>query len=146
MLLLLDPSIKAELVSWQHTRIIKSMLYQNAPKLALKYMRVKRLPLQTPEDVKLRLTVLLANGLTAEAYEYQRICRDQLSGDDLLSHLFLACHQSKFSLLVNETKFPTFTGSQLKCYLYQLKGYFVETCSENSRSITSVANARRRGT
>ena len=116
MLLLLDPSIKSELVSWQHTRIIKSMLYQNAPKLALKYMRVKRLPLQTPEDVKLRLTVLLANGLTAEAYEYRRICRDQLSGDDLLSHLFLACHQSKFSLAVNQRKVSTFTGSQSKCY------------------------------
>ena len=96
MLLLLDPSIKNEFAQWQHTRIIKSMLYQNAPRMALKYMRIKRLPLQTPEDVKLRLTVLLANGLTAEAYEYQRICQDQLLGDDLLSHLFLACHQSKF--------------------------------------------------
>ncbi len=95
MLLLLDPSIKSDLVQWQHMRIIKSLLYQNSSKLALKYMRIKRLPLQTPEDVKLRLTVLLANGLTAEAYEYQKVCRDQLSGDDLLSHLFLACHQSK---------------------------------------------------
>ncbi len=104
ILLLLDPSIKTELVQWQHVRIIKSMLYQNAPKLALKYMRIKRLPLQTLEDVKLRLTVLLANGLTAEAYEYQRVCRDQLSGDDLLSHLFLACHQSNLPVYVYVAK------------------------------------------
>ncbi len=45
-MLLLDPSIKSDLVAWQHTRIIKSMLYQNYHKQALKYMRIKRLPLQ----------------------------------------------------------------------------------------------------
>ena len=51
MLLLLDPSIKSDLVAWQHTRIIKSMLYQNCHKQALKYMRIKRLPLQVRVEI-----------------------------------------------------------------------------------------------
>ena len=62
MYFLLDPMIRSELSQWQHTRIIKALLYQGHHKMALKYMRIKKPAMLTAEDVKLRLTVLLANG------------------------------------------------------------------------------------
>ena len=61
MLFLLDPSVSIHLSTW-HRRITKSFLYHSRPQLALRYMRIKKPPLETPEDVKLRLTVLIANG------------------------------------------------------------------------------------
>ena len=38
--------------------------------------------------------------LTSEAFEYQQLSRDQLSAEDLLSHLFLGCQQSKCGFLL----------------------------------------------
>ena len=60
---LLDPCLDMSSMSpWQHTLIIKALLYQQQPELALRYLRMRQPTMHTPEDVKLRLTVLLANG------------------------------------------------------------------------------------
>ena len=61
MIFLLDPTVTRYLDTW-HMRIMKTFLYHNKPHLALRYMRIKKPLLVTPEDIKLRLTVLLANG------------------------------------------------------------------------------------
>ncbi|XP_053388685.1 protein ELYS-like, partial [Mercenaria mercenaria] len=93
--LMLDPMVRAEFSRWQHKRIIKALLYQGDAKMALRYITSIQPALTTPEEVKLKLTVLLANELTAEALEYQRMCRDKNNMNDLLSHLFLGCQQTK---------------------------------------------------
>jgi hypothetical protein len=54
--------VTSRVLPWHHTRIIKALLYQAESKLALKYMKTRQPPMVTPEDVKLKLTVLLANG------------------------------------------------------------------------------------
>jgi hypothetical protein len=59
---LLDPSVPCGAGGWQHRRILKAFLYQGAPRLALRYLRTKRPPVLSPDDTKLTLTVLLANG------------------------------------------------------------------------------------
>ncbi|XP_013406167.1 protein ELYS isoform X4 [Lingula anatina] len=96
VLLLLDPMLLEEMLPWQHNRIIKAFLYQGEEKIALKFLRVKKPPLVTPEDIRLHLTVLLANGLISEAFEYQKVCsNNERDNDNLLGHLFTACQQTK---------------------------------------------------
>ncbi|XP_060062460.1 protein ELYS-like [Ylistrum balloti] len=92
---ILDPMVLEEMGRWQHGRIIRALLYQGASKMALRYLSTAQPSLTSPEDVKLKLTVLLASGLTAEALEYQRTYRDQVNMHDLLFHLFLGCQQMK---------------------------------------------------
>ncbi|XP_052759719.1 protein ELYS-like [Mya arenaria] len=93
--LLLDPMVRTEFSRWQHRRIIKSLLYQGDARMALRYISTLKPALTTPEDVKLKLTVLLANGMIESALDYQRKCRDKTNMQDLLAHLFLGCQQTK---------------------------------------------------
>ena len=46
-------------------------------------------------QLNISLTVYFSRRLTSEAFEYQQLSRDQLSAEDLLSHLFLGCQQMK---------------------------------------------------
>ncbi|XP_038076650.1 protein ELYS-like [Patiria miniata] len=93
--MLLDPTTTLELAPWQHRHIIKAFLYQNESKKALQYVRTARPPLTTRDDVKLYLTVLLANGLTSEAFHFQRRYRDEANTEELLAHLILGSQQTK---------------------------------------------------
>ena len=61
--MLLDPVINdADVSPWQHTRIIKALLYQAENKLALEYVSIRYGQVISPEEIKLKLTVYLANG------------------------------------------------------------------------------------
>ncbi|XP_067658686.1 protein ELYS-like [Haliotis asinina] len=91
---LLHPMSNLQLGQWQQCRVIKSLLFQGESKLALRYISLRSVTVMSQEEVKLKLTVLLANGLITEAFEYQRACRDKNNMADLLSHLFLGCHQT----------------------------------------------------
>ena len=74
LLYLLDPCLDVTRVwPWQHTVTIKALLYQQQHALALRYIRTRKPTMHTPEDVKLRLTVLLANG-----YVTSSSCRSQI--------------------------------------------------------------------
>ncbi|XP_078336668.1 uncharacterized protein LOC111137601 isoform X2 [Crassostrea virginica] len=92
---ILDPLVTLDFGRWQHQRIVKSLLYQGDSKMAARYLSTVQPSLSTPEEVKLKLTVLLANGFTAEALEYQRSCQDPTRALDLLQHIFHACQQTK---------------------------------------------------
>uniref|UniRef100_K1QVB2 Protein ELYS n=1 Tax=Magallana gigas TaxID=29159 RepID=K1QVB2_MAGGI len=92
---ILDPFVILDFGRWQHQRIVKSLLYQGESKMAVRYLSIVQPTLSTPEEVKLKLTVLLANGMTAEALEYQRSCQDQTNAQDLLQHIFEACKQTR---------------------------------------------------
>ncbi|XP_071110083.1 protein ELYS-like [Haliotis cracherodii] len=91
---LLHPMANLQLGQWQQGRVIKSLLFQGESKLALRYISLRSVAVMSQEEVKLKLTVLLANGLITEAFEYQRACRDKSNMADLLNHLFLGCHQT----------------------------------------------------
>lgn len=59
---ILDPLVTLDFGRWQHQRIVKSLLYQGDSKMAARYLSTVQPSLSTPEEVKLKLTVLLANG------------------------------------------------------------------------------------
>ncbi|XP_066297242.1 protein ELYS-like [Branchiostoma lanceolatum] len=94
LMVLLDPAVRAWLSPWQHQLILKSFLYQGQSGKALQYLRVVQPPMMHQEGVKLHLTVLLANGLTAEAIQFQQSYRDEGNTEELLEHLFLGCQQT----------------------------------------------------
>ncbi|GIZ02698.1 protein ELYS [Caerostris extrusa] len=90
---LLNSAVRVSDISpWQHQRIIKSFLFWKAPQEALKYINHMEPPQVTVDDMKLHLSVLLACGAITQAYEYQRK-RQQVHGNELLSHLFLSCQE-----------------------------------------------------
>ncbi|XP_041377682.1 protein ELYS-like [Gigantopelta aegis] len=91
----MDPSVGTELGSWQHMRIVKTFLFHGEQKMALRYLTGRNVPVISPEQVKLKLTVLLANGLATEAFNFQRQYRNRRNMSDLLSHLFRGCQQMK---------------------------------------------------
>ena len=62
MIVILNPMVTDDLGDWQHYRIVKSLLYQGESKLALRYISSKQPHLSSPKEVKIKLTVLLANG------------------------------------------------------------------------------------
>ncbi|KAK3099666.1 hypothetical protein FSP39_007744 [Pinctada imbricata] len=93
--IMLDPSVTDDIGLWQHCCVARSFLHQGQAKLAVRYLNTVRPPLSTPEAVKLKLTILLANKMVSEALEYQRSCRDITNSEDLLHHLFLGCQEIK---------------------------------------------------
>ncbi|XP_041480738.1 protein ELYS-like isoform X1 [Lytechinus variegatus] len=126
--MLLDPNTNNDLLSWQHTRIIKTFLYHGQAKMALHYVRCVRPALDTPDDIKLHLTVLLANGLTAEAFQFQREYRDPSTMDELLYHIFLGSQQTKTMDQLLRLPFDDIEESVLERYL-------LETTEPNSKEL-----------
>lgn len=126
--MLLDPNTNNDMLSWQHTRIIKTFLYHGQAKMALQYVRCVRPSLDTPDDVKLHLTVLLANGLTAEAFQFQREYRDLSTMDELLYHIFLGSQQTKTMDQLLRLPFDDVEESVLERYL-------LETTEPNSKEL-----------
>nr|XP_054769221.1 protein ELYS-like [Lytechinus pictus] len=128
LVMLLDPNTNNDLLSWQHTRIIKTFLYHGQAKMALHYVRCVRPALDTPDDIKLHLTVLLANGLTAEAFQFQREYRDPSTMDELLYHIFLGSQQTKTMDQLLRLPFDDIEESVLERYL-------LETTEPNSKEL-----------
>lgn len=60
--LLIDANGDDYMGIWQHDFIIRAFLCQGHERLALKYVKLKGIPALTADDIKLRMTVLLANG------------------------------------------------------------------------------------
>ena len=71
--MMLDPLLlEDDLTPEHHRAILVSLLAQGQPSLALKYTRIRRPPLLSPQDISLHISVLLANGAIQEAFTFQR--------------------------------------------------------------------------
>ncbi|KAG0728092.1 Protein ELYS [Chionoecetes opilio] len=91
---LLDPLVNpCDLTPWQHKRIMKAFLYQGEHGRALTYAKLRRPPKVDVDDIRLHLTLLLANRLVREAFHYQRSHRTHTNTHDLLQHFFTGCEQ-----------------------------------------------------
>lgn len=91
---LLDPILLSDdIAPWCHTRILKSFLYQGHQQKALHYISVRKPPQCSAEDIKMHLSILLANSFIHEAFHYQRQHQSETNVEDLLNHLFQSCHQ-----------------------------------------------------
>lgn len=86
---LLDPLVNTrDLTPWQHRRIMKAFLYQGESGRGLWYAQIRQPPMVDPDDIRFRLTLLLANGFIREAFHFQRTHRIRNNAHDLLNHLF----------------------------------------------------------
>ncbi|ROT67431.1 Protein ELYS [Penaeus vannamei] len=91
---LLDPLVNTnDITPSQHRRIVKAFLYQGEHTRALTYAQIRQPPKVDLDDIRLHLTLLLANGLIREAFHYQRTHRVKDNSEDLLNHLFTGCEQ-----------------------------------------------------
>ncbi|XP_045138597.1 protein ELYS-like isoform X4 [Portunus trituberculatus] len=91
---LLDPLVNpCDLTPWQHRRIMKAFLYQGEHGRALTYAKMRQPPKVDLDDIRLHLTLLLANKLVREAFHYQRAHRTTANTEDLLQHFFTGCEQ-----------------------------------------------------
>ena len=71
--MMLDPLLlEDDLTPEHHRAVLVSLLAQGQPSLALKYTRIRRPPLISPQDISLHISVLLANGAIQEAFTFQR--------------------------------------------------------------------------
>ncbi|XP_064087385.1 protein ELYS-like isoform X3 [Macrobrachium nipponense] len=91
---LLDPLVSTrDITPLQHQRIIKAFLYQGEHARALTYNQIRQPPRVDVDDIRLHLTLLLANGLIREAFHFQRQHRLKDNAEDLLNHFFTGCEQ-----------------------------------------------------
>ncbi|XP_050715924.1 protein ELYS-like isoform X49 [Eriocheir sinensis] len=91
---LLDPLVNpCDVTPWQHRRIMKAFLYQGEHGRALTYAKMRQPPKIDIDDIRLHLTLLLANGLVREAFHYQRSHRTTANTQDLLQHFYTGCEQ-----------------------------------------------------
>ena len=87
--MMLDPLLQDDDVSPSHHRaVLVSLLAQGQQALALKYTRIRRPPLNQAEDVRLHISVLLANGAIQEAFTFQRARRGSTTSASLLSSFY----------------------------------------------------------
>ncbi|KAL3861435.1 hypothetical protein ACJMK2_007469 [Sinanodonta woodiana] len=93
--MILHPTVKSELGRWQHCLIIRALLYQGEEKLALRYSENTLASVTSAKDMKLKLTVLLANGYISLALDFLRTCQDPANSKDLMNHFFLGCLETK---------------------------------------------------
>ncbi|XP_035748123.1 protein ELYS isoform X1 [Egretta garzetta] len=80
-------------VSWQHTRIIRSLVCQGEHRRALRYIQMMKPPMSGSSDVRLFLTVFLSNRCVMEAWGLLRQHTTTLNMEELLKHMYEICQE-----------------------------------------------------
>ncbi|XP_054051729.1 protein ELYS-like [Rissa tridactyla] len=95
--------------SWQHKRIIQSLLCQGERGQALRYIQLMRPPTASSGEVQLLLTVLLSNRCMVEAWGLLHQHAAQANLEDLLKHMYETCRE--MGLMEDLLKLP-FTDTE----------------------------------
>uniref|UniRef100_A0A8D0FV95 AT-hook containing transcription factor 1 n=1 Tax=Strix occidentalis caurina TaxID=311401 RepID=A0A8D0FV95_STROC len=99
-------------VSWQHTRIIQSLMCQGEQRRALRYMQMMKASMSDSSEVRLFLTVLLSNRCMVEAWDLLQQHTTKLNIEELLKHMFEICQE--MGLMEDLLKLP-FTDTEQEC-------------------------------
>ncbi|XP_064296160.1 protein ELYS-like [Phalacrocorax carbo] len=99
-------------VSWQHVRILRSLMCQGEHRRALRYMQVMKPPFSSSREERLFLTVLLSNRCMAEAWALLQEDTAQLKEEELLKDMYDICRG--MGLVGDFLRLP-FTDSEQKC-------------------------------
>ncbi|XP_074936658.1 protein ELYS-like [Phalacrocorax aristotelis] len=99
-------------VSWQHVRILRSLMCQGEHGRALRYMQVMKPPFASSCEERLFLTVLLSNRCMAEAWALLQEDAAQLKEEELLKDMYDICRE--MGLVRDFLRLP-FTDSEQKC-------------------------------
>ncbi|CAH3037704.1 unnamed protein product [Porites lobata] len=92
---LVDPVVNTEVGTWQRSFIIKTLLAQGESQRALYFMKITHPLVQDFNEVRLYLTVLLANGKVTEAFRFQKRHQNLAKSKELLYHFFRGCQQTQ---------------------------------------------------
>uniref|UniRef100_A0A8B9T5C7 AT-hook containing transcription factor 1 n=1 Tax=Anas platyrhynchos TaxID=8839 RepID=A0A8B9T5C7_ANAPL len=99
-------------VSWQHMRIIQSLMCQGEHRRALKYMQMMKPSVSSSSEVQLFVTVLLSNRCMVEAWSLLQQHSTKLNVEELLRHMYELCQE--MGLMQDLLKLP-FTDSEQEC-------------------------------
>uniref|UniRef100_U3KAU7 Uncharacterized protein n=1 Tax=Ficedula albicollis TaxID=59894 RepID=U3KAU7_FICAL len=99
-------------VSWQHTRIIQSLMCQGEHRRALRYIQMMKPSMSSSSEVRLLLTVLLSNRCVVEAWGLLQQHTTKLNIEELLKHMYEICQE--MGLMEDLLKLP-FTDTEKEC-------------------------------
>ncbi|XP_074393384.1 protein ELYS [Zonotrichia albicollis] len=99
-------------VSWQHMRIIQSLMCQGEHRRALRYMQMMKPSMSSSNEVRLFLTVLLSNRCMVEAWGLLQQHTTKLNIEELLKHMYEICQE--MGLMEDLLKLP-FTDTEKEC-------------------------------
>ncbi|NXM86665.1 ELYS protein, partial [Oenanthe oenanthe] len=99
-------------VSWQHMRIIQSLMCQGEHRRALRYIQMMKPSMSSSSEVRLLLTVLLSNRCMVEAWGLLQQHTTKLNIEELLKHMYEICQE--MGLMEDLLKLP-FTDTEKEC-------------------------------
>ncbi|XP_074945450.1 protein ELYS-like [Phalacrocorax aristotelis] len=99
-------------VSWQHVRIIQSLMCRGEQRQALRYMQMMKPSISSNSEVQLFLTVLLSNRCMVEAWGLLQQHATKVNVEELLKHMYEVCQE--MGLMEELLKLP-FTDTEQKC-------------------------------
>ncbi|KAI1240690.1 hypothetical protein IHE44_0009127 [Lamprotornis superbus] len=99
-------------VSWQHMRIIQSLMCQGEHRRALRYIQMMKPSMSSSSEVRLFLTVLLSNRCMVEAWGLLQQHTTKLNIEELLKHMYEICQE--MGLMEDLLKLP-FTDTEKEC-------------------------------
>ncbi|XP_069634150.1 protein ELYS-like [Haliaeetus albicilla] len=99
-------------VSWQHRRIIQSLMCQGERRRALRYIQMMKPAMSSSSEVRLFLTVLLSNRCVVEAWGLLQQHATRLNIKELLKHVYEICQE--MGLMEDLLQLP-FTGTEQEC-------------------------------
>ncbi|XP_017595377.1 PREDICTED: protein ELYS-like [Corvus brachyrhynchos] len=99
-------------VSWQHMRIIQSLMCQGEHRRALRYIQMMKPSMSSSSEVRLFLTVLLSNRCMVEAWGLLQQHTTKLTIEELLKHMYEICQE--MGLMEDLLKLP-FTDTEKEC-------------------------------
>ncbi|XP_076219904.1 protein ELYS-like [Aptenodytes patagonicus] len=99
-------------VSWQHRRILQSLMCQGEHRRALRYIQVMKPSTSSSSEVRLFLTVLLSNRCVVEAWGLLQRHTTRSNIEELLKHMYEICQE--MGLMEDLLKLP-FTDTEQEC-------------------------------
>ncbi|XP_064913984.1 protein ELYS isoform X1 [Columba livia] len=99
-------------VSWQHMRVLQSLMCQGEHRRALRYIQMMKPPVSSSSEVRLFLTVLLSNRCLVEAWGLLQQHTTKLNMEELLKHMYEICQE--MGLMEDLLKLP-FTETEQEC-------------------------------
>ncbi|XP_075718844.1 protein ELYS isoform X2 [Rhinoderma darwinii] len=105
---ILHPSA-SRVMTWQHNLIIEALMCQGDHRQALRYIQVVKPPIFNSTEVKLHMTVFLANRHLFEAWNLQKLHSSRLNVEELLKHMYETCQEMG---LMEDLLKLTFTDSE----------------------------------
>ncbi|OCT77938.1 hypothetical protein XELAEV_18029035mg [Xenopus laevis] len=131
---ILNPA-SSRVMSWQHSQIIETLMFQGDPRQALRYIQVMKPVAATSKEVKLHMSVLLANRSILEAWNLQRLHSSRLNVEELLKHMYETCQEMG---LIEELFKLTFTDFE-QDYLHK----FLQTTGVQNQELLLVHHLQR---